>query len=123
MGVNEKLEESLAASKLTKCLSLFAYMLHVCSYKKVPGLIWMCDPDRVIWDVDHAGVFYFVDGMATNVGHLSALGNQDYVVALQETDKTCRKKHQQRKCHYSCRKNKNVYKDFKLYINSIQLFI
>ena len=53
----------------------------------VPGLIGVCDPDRVNWDVDHAGVFYFVNGVTANVGHLSALGDQHNVVALQETHK------------------------------------
>ena len=60
---------------------------------EVPGFIRMRDPDRVVWDVDHAGVFNFVDGVATDVGHLSALGDQHYVVALQEIHKTWRMKY------------------------------
>lgn len=49
----------------------------------------MCDPDWVIRDVYHAGVFNFVDGVATDVSHLSALGDQHDVVALEETYKSC----------------------------------
>ena len=48
----------------------------------VPGLVGVGDPDRVVGDVDHAGVFYFVNGVTSNIGHLSALGDQHNVVAL-----------------------------------------
>lgn len=49
----------------------------------------MCDPDRVIGDVDHACVLNFVDGVATDVSHLSTLGDQHDVVPLEETYKPC----------------------------------
>lgn len=47
----------------------------------------MCDSDGVIRDVYHAGVFYLIDGVTPNVGHLASLGDQNDVVAFQETDK------------------------------------
>ena len=49
----------------------------------------MCDSNRVIGNVDHAGVFDFVDGVATDVSHLSPLGDQHDVVALEEAHETC----------------------------------
>lgn len=47
----------------------------------------MCDSDRVIRDIDHVGVFDFIDGVTPDVGHLAALGDQNDIVAFQETDK------------------------------------
>lgn len=56
---------------------------------KAPCFIRVRDPDRVIGDVDHAGVLNFVDGVATDVSHLSTLGDQHDVVPLEETYKPC----------------------------------
>lgn len=61
-------------------------------YETLPRFIRVGNPDRVIGDVDHAGVFNFVDGVATNVSHLSALGDQHNVVPLKETYKPCQGK-------------------------------
>lgn len=47
----------------------------------------MRDSDRVIRNINHAGVFDLVDGVTANVGYLASLGDQDDVVAFQETDK------------------------------------
>lgn len=58
----------------------------------VPCFIGVCNPDRIIGNVDHAGVFNFVNGVAADVGHLSTLGDQHNVVALEETHKTCQGK-------------------------------
>lgn len=51
--------------------------------------IRMCNPDWIIGNVDHAGVFDFVDRVATDVGHLSTLGNQHDVVPLKEANEPC----------------------------------
>lgn len=58
----------------------------------VPCFIRVCNPDRIIGNVDHAGVFNFVDGVAPDVGHPSTLGDQHNVVPLQETYKPCQEK-------------------------------
>lgn len=52
----------------------------------------MCNPDWIIGNVDHAGVFDFVDGVATDVGHLSTLGDEHDVVPLKKTNKPCQEK-------------------------------
>lgn len=49
----------------------------------------MCNPDWIIRDVDHACVFNFVYGVATDVSHLSAFGDQHNVVPFKETYKPC----------------------------------
>lgn len=54
--------------------------------------IRMCNPDWVIGNVDHAGVFDFVDRVATDVGHLSTLGDQHNVVPFKETNKPCQRR-------------------------------
>lgn len=47
----------------------------------------MRDSHRVIRNINHVGVFDLIDGVTTNVGYLASLGDQDDVVAFQETDK------------------------------------
>lgn len=60
--------------------------------KTLPGFIRVRDPDRIVGNVDHGGVFYFVDGVATDVGHLSAFGDQHNIVAFEESHKPCRER-------------------------------
>lgn len=57
----------------------------------LPGFVRVGHSDRVIGDVDHDRVFNFVDRVPANVGHLSLLGDQHNVVALQKTHKPCPK--------------------------------
>lgn len=58
----------------------------------LPGLVGVGDPDRVVGDVDHVGVLDLVDGVAADVGHLPPLGDQDYIIALQEADEAWRER-------------------------------
>lgn len=48
----------------------------------IPCFIGVCNSDWVIGNVDHSGVFNFVDGVAPNISHLSALRDQHDVVPL-----------------------------------------
>lgn len=51
----------------------------------------MRDSNRVIGDVDHGGVLYFINGVATDVSHFSALGDEYNVKSFEETHKPCKK--------------------------------
>lgn len=63
----------------------------------------MRDPDWVVRDINHVGVFYLIDGVTPNVGHLAPLGDQNDVVAFQETDKACKKAEE-----YSTKQSHNI---------------
>lgn len=65
-----------------------ATLFDVAKKGTVPCFIRVRYPDRVVGDVDHASVLNFVDGVATDVGYLSTLGDQHNVVSLKETYKS-----------------------------------
>lgn len=57
--------------------------------RTIPRFIWVCNSDRVIWDVDHGCVFNFVDIVSANVRHYSALGDKNDVIPLKKAHKPC----------------------------------
>jgi hypothetical protein len=52
--------------------------------------IWVADMNVIIWNVDHASVFYLVDGMIPNECHTPPFCHKDYIIPLQELDKSYR---------------------------------
>lgn len=75
-----------AGKQLRSCASEEALQMKP---RRLPGFIGVGHPHWVVGDVDHGGVFNFVDRVPANIGHLSTLGDQHDVVALQKTHKPC----------------------------------
>lgn len=59
---------------MTEISSCSLPLLRKCSeyHHYLPGFIRMSDPYRVIWNVDHVCIFYFIYCMTSNICHFSS---------------------------------------------------
>lgn len=62
--------------------------VNILEHFDVAGLVWMVVANSIIWDVNHGGVFYFVDCMVANDGNSSTLCYQNNVVSFQKPYET-----------------------------------